>query len=126
MIIDIDNSPNIAFVVHDAQGRILRCGKCPPGSVDIQASGPGETALQADWFDGAYVVDGALVPRPASPVALIDMTLTGVPVPAVVRINAAQYEADESTVELDITYPGKYRIVVEAWPYLDAEFEVTI
>lgn len=122
----VDNLPNIPFVVHDANGKILRYGDCPPDSVYMQASGAGETVLQKTMFKDAYVVAGELVPRPANPTVLSGMALTNVPAPSVVYINGAKYDTHESTVELDFTYPGRYRIAVSSWPYLDAKFEVTL
>jgi len=123
---EVDNLPNIPFVVHDASGKILRYGDCPPDSVEMQASGAGETVLQKAMFKDAYVVNGELIPRPANPTVLSGMALTNVPAPSVVYIKGARYDVHESTVELEFTYPGKYRIVVMSWPYLDAKFEVMV
>jgi len=72
-----------------------------------------------------YVQDGQIVNRPASPVVLTGLTLSHVPVPAVVQINSSFYATNDATVEIDITNPGAYLVSVVAFPYVDAAFEVT-
>lgn len=52
----------VPFVVHDAEGRILRSGRCPEAQVAQQAM-PGETAMIGDGRDDTHhVEDGRIVP----------------------------------------------------------------
>lgn len=71
------------------------------------------------------VVDGALQNRPANPVTLSGTTLSNVPIPATVIINGTPYPTNEATVELGLTM-GNYTVRVEAFPYLDKQFTVTV
>lgn len=50
--------------------------------------------------------------------------LSGLPVPSLIAINRKEYPCDEANIELEFDQPGKYRIVVRAWPYLDMEFDL--
>lgn len=82
------------------------------------------------WIDGQwdgdthYVVDGEAVPRPENPTTLDGMTLRNVPVPATLTINETEYQTDSDTVELGFDYPGTYRVIVRAFPYLDKELTI--
>lgn len=116
----------VNYFVHDNDGRILRHGICVEEDVDLQAR-EGEIAVagQCDyWTD--YVKDGEVTPRPASPVTLQGQTLSNVPVPAVVVIDGTRYQCTEDHVELDLPYQKTYAITVEAFPYLDAHFTLTL
>jgi|GEM_PF-2988890 len=73
-----------------------------------------------------YIVDGKIQPRPGSPVALTGGTLANLPMPCTITINGTAYPCEDDGAELDLLYPGIYKIKVFAFPYLDAEFEVTI
>lgn len=73
-----------------------------------------------------YVRDGALVPRPASPVTLTGLRLDNLPVGGVLRINGTPYNLTDSAADLSFPLPGTYRLVVENFPALDAVFEVTV
>jgi hypothetical protein len=72
-----------------------------------------------------YVLDGAVVDRPASPVTLSDLTLQGVPTGSTLTINGDSYEA-EGDVELEFPLPGTYSLRVECWPYKDWAGEVVV
>ncbi|MBB3010624.1 hypothetical protein [Cupriavidus alkaliphilus] len=116
----------VNFFVHDSQGRILRHGICVDTDVPLQAA-DGEVAVEGPCnILTDYVKDGEVTPRPASPVALAGQTLTNVPVPAVVVIDGTRYDCTEDHVELDLPYQKTYAITVEAFPYLDANFTLTL
>ncbi|WP_017879743.1 hypothetical protein [Janthinobacterium sp. CG3] len=77
----------------------------------------GDTELQ-------YVVNEHIVQRPASPAVLTGLKLERLPTPCLVIINGAEYPCDEGVADLEFTYPATYKIIVRAFPYLDATFEV--
>ncbi|AHC49998.1 hypothetical protein ACOTEK_26640 [Achromobacter xylosoxidans] len=82
------------------------------------------------YVDGAvdgqshYVRDGQVTPRPRGEAVLRGAWLSGLPVPSLIAINRKEYPCDEANIELEFDQPGKYRIVVRAWPYLDMEFDL--
>src|SRR5690606_2744108 len=81
--------------------------------------------VDGDWYGkDVYVSNGEVHPRPANPAHLDGMTLRDLPTPGTVHIGDAQYPYDEPVVELEFEHPGTYKVRVEAWPYLDKEFEV--
>lgn len=68
-----------------------------------------------------YVSGGRFVDRPASPVSMVGGTLVGVPAGAVVTIEGVEYIADDSEIEFEFAFPGRYVIRVSCWPFLDFE-----
>lgn len=84
-----------------------------------------EPWVEGDWFEkGKYVLNGEVVDQPVNPTTLSWLTLNNVPVPATVWIDSSEYQTNESTVELEFSFPGKHKVKVVAFPYLDAEFEI--
>lgn len=88
-----------------------------------------------DWLaETCYydTVEGKAKLRLANTAVLTGSTLTQVPVPATVKVGVkgsdavTEYATNEATVELGFTYAGTYTVTVSAFPYLDAEFEVTV
>lgn len=125
-------------MVYDAaDGRIKRFGNAPPDHVAIQA-GPGEVAIEGSGSDtGHYVVSGAIVPRPTMPTSIdktecladgVDVvTISGVPNPTDVRVSGPASEVMQVTdgaLELTFDVPGRYRILLQAFPYLDHEYQI--
>lgn len=76
--------------------------------------------------DTEYVLDGVLVPRPASPVTLSGQTLDNLPASYVVVIDDTEYPGTSPQCELGFTNPGTYTVTVKAFPYLDAHYEVSV
>ena len=118
-----------SFLIHDATGRILRCGYCMDADLETQAR-TGETMLEEPITDGNanYVVDGAVVARPACPISATAaarvVTLTGVPVGAVIQIGGEAIETitqSDPSGELEVTLPaaGDYRFSCSVFPALD-------
>ncbi len=95
------------------------------GFVETTKDMTAEPWIDGKW-DGAthYVLDGRALPRPANPTRHDGRMLTFVPRPAKITINDKTYDADDSVVELWFNLPGKYKVGVQAWPHLDAEFTV--
>lgn len=113
------------FTVYDSAGRILRSGKCQEDCLEAQARA-GEFVLEAESDDLTdWVTGGQITQRPANPATLDRSMLTNLPTPCVIKINNDSYDCADSTAQLDFTYPGKYKIRVTAFPYLDAAFDVT-
>lgn len=82
------------------------------------------------WIEGGfdwnthYILNGVAVERPTNPAVLDNLTLKNVPAPCKILINSVAYDVDEETVELDLPMSAKYKIVIEKFPFLDAEFEI--
>lgn len=107
-------------------GRILSvtgfAGIEPEAIEDWKQPECGYVEAEAD-AERDHVVNGAVVPRPASPVTLDHLTLQNVPSGARVIIDGVSYDA-EGTVDLDFPLAGTYRVKVECWPFLDYESAV--
>lgn len=112
------------FAKYDpTNGRILFVGEVPDSMIELQ-SGPlyeGEANQLTQ-----YIVDGELHDRPANPTVVTGSVLTNVPVPATLKVDGVVYQTNEATIELDFPNPGTYKIVVESWPHLNGEYEITI
>jgi hypothetical protein len=82
------------------------------------------------WIDGAwdskthYVSNGQAVARLANTATIDGLTLLNLPVPCKIVINSTVYDCTEPTADLEFDYPGVYKVTVEAFPYLNAEFEI--
>jgi len=72
-----------------------------------------------------YVRKGQIVPRPANPATFGDRRLNALPVPSEIIINGKPYACTESHATLEFTYPGRYEVTVRAFPFIDAQFEVS-
>lgn len=75
-------------------------------------------------IDGAleYVSAGNNQPRLAKPASLTGFELHNLPVPC--KINQREYACSDASAAIEFTYPGLYRITVQAFPFLYASFEV--
>lgn len=114
------------FTVHDNAGRILRSGLCQEECFDMQAQ-EGEFVIASQSSDETeWVSGGKVIPRPVNPATLSGAHLSSLPAPCVIAINGARYDCDDTTAALDFTYPSTYKIIVEAFPYLDAEFTLLV
>lgn len=121
---------NYNSIVYDsATGRIVG-GFVSPEPQDVSHYGPTIRTLRVEnpdlYPDTHYVLGEKLTPRSASPVTLSGTTLRNVPIPAKVYINGTGYDTSDSTVELDLVQVGTYKIRVEAFPYLEVAFTVTV
>lgn len=115
---------NVNFTVHDASGKILRVGSCPTNLVALQAK-DGESVIEtfSDLYLD-YVAAGVVTPRPSNPATLAGMTISNLPIPSVIQINAASYPCTDNFAILTFTQPGTYAVTVKSWPYLDKSFSI--
>lgn len=110
---------------HDGQGRETGRLHADPDTLALNAQHATEPFVYGDYIDAEVYVDGATArPRPSQSTKLIGQTLTNLPVPCTITINDTEYPCNDTSAELAFDYPGKYRIVVRAWPHLDKEFEI--
>jgi hypothetical protein len=72
-----------------------------------------------------YILNGEVTERPASPVTINGLNLSGIPTGSTLWIDGERYEA-EGGVELEFPLPGSYSLRVECWPYKDWEGEVGV
>jgi hypothetical protein len=114
------------YVAADAEGRILFFGSVPTFMFAYQAAPEGGSlVLGVGTPETHYVKEGAVVARPANPTTLEGMTLKNVPAPCMVTVEGVDHACTDATVELSFSHPGTYTVKVDAWPMLDATFEVT-
>ena len=95
-----------------------------------------EAHIEGSWSGRThYLANGVLAQRPENPVELDGLTLRRMPVPCTINIRDADrdgnipgrdkvYPCDVPEAELGFEHPGRYRVRVECWPYLDKEFIV--
>lgn len=114
----------ISYLIHDHEGRIIQTGTIPEDMLALQHVNGGTVMAGVANLNTDYVVDGAVTPRPAQDTRLIAGTLTHLPVPCTIHIDGNAHACTDDVVELEFTYPAAYAVRVEAFPYLDAEFNV--
>lgn len=110
------------FAKYDETGRVLFHGDVPESMLALQGE-----RIFAGEIDGHthYVVDGAARLRPKSRAVRVGDNLMNLPIPCTILINGRAYECKDGVAALTFTYPGTYRVIVQAFPFLDAEFEIT-
>jgi hypothetical protein len=115
------------YCIHDDTGRILMSGHTTD-EINYIKTMPGHHVVEGAEADreNDYVDDGVVLPRPACPAVLTGNELSNVPVPALLTINGKPYNTTEADITLAFPKPGAYKVVVEAWPYLDGTFEINI
>jgi hypothetical protein len=117
-----------AYVFSDATGRIYQTGSMPLRMLEQQKShvSAGHQVVEgAGSSDKDYVLNGAIVPRPANPTTRAGMKLLNVPNPSSVTIDGANpHQVTDGEVDLEFTQPGTYTVTVSSWPALDATFTV--
>lgn len=110
---------------YDADGRIVGVMSGPRDC--IVATGQHN---QQQWVEGGsdpethYVAQGVLTPRPEMPAVLDGHELSGLPTPCTLSINGVDYPCGEAVVELAFDQPGTYRVIAQAWPYLNKELSI--
>lgn len=116
-----------SFYFFDATGRIVSAGGCPPDDLEAQRppEGCGRGLGLADPAS-QYVSNGKVTSRPTLPA--FDKTavkvgekaiISGLPNPTVVTVNGLSHTVSDGEFVLTGTSPGRFRIAVSAWPYLD-------
>lgn len=82
----------------------------------------------AGWHDADthYVHHGEVVRRPPNPARLDGMTLRDLPVPCAIVIDGTRYECADHEAELELPVAKTYRITVEAFPMVDATFDLEV
>jgi hypothetical protein len=110
------------FARYDDTGRILATGSMPAAMLALQ---DGNIYVGTADTDRHYVANGVAHPRPPNPAALTGATLSNLPVPCVIRINASEYPCADGTATLNLTLAGIYTVTVIAFPFLDAVFTIT-
>lgn len=122
----------ILFAVYDlTTGEILRSGQCADGDLELQA-GDGQAVIErASQYqhDGNSYVDLSgpepmIAERQEMPAALNGMTITGIPLGAILTIEGTEYTVNDGEAELTFGLPGTYLVKLSLWPYLDKTFEV--
>jgi hypothetical protein len=123
--VEIDHTQT-KFVIADSTGKIETRGHVPAFMVETQFKPDGGSIVLGDGDPAtSYVSDGAIVPRPANTAVLTGMNLTNLPVPCTISIDGTSHTCTDDHCDLEFTQPATYKVVVSAFPMLDATFEVT-
>lgn len=108
----------IPFTIYKpSTGEIVNHGRCltVPAPDD-----PDLAVLEGEYeYPRHYIVEGAAAPRPEMPAHREGLTVSGIPVPAVVIIDGLCYPVEDGEVTLDLPLPGVYDVRIVAFPYLD-------
>lgn len=122
-------------------GRIIGHLSCPSYLFEVnQANIPSGVGClwEGEIIEGNiyyYDLANSIILRPTNP-ATIDKTIltangvdqatiSNLPTPTVVKVNGDTYTVTDGTFEFTIDLPGTYPIIVDSFPYLTKEFEVT-
>lgn len=125
------------YIVFDSKGEILRTGFCQALAVLLQARA-GEMVIEGladdltefvDVYNYYQVAKKLALPVECSKFSLIadgvdEVQVTNIPNPGVVTVDGARFEVTDGAFEFSVDLPGEYEVVVEAFPYLPAKFEV--
>lgn len=114
----------VSYFSADETGRIT-CTYI--GTLDMKAMWESTGAVLLEGRanpDVDYWKDGKLTKRPPQATALSGNTLSSLPAPCTICVNATAYTCTDGTADLAFDQPGTYSIRVVAWPYLDKEFSV--
>lgn len=115
------------YSLYDSSGRVTIVANVQQaGQLPALVSLNGAAGYVQGQVNGTthYIQDGHVTLRPPSTATLTGNVLTGLTAPCVIRINARKYPCNEPRVELEFDQPGRYRVVVQAWPQLEKEFEI--
>ncbi|WP_186058862.1 hypothetical protein [Burkholderia gladioli] len=114
------------YVIADTAGRIVVTGYVLDDSAAVDpVLSSGRTVFGDGAPDTDYVTpDGKIAARPASPAALVGMTLTSLPVPCEITIDGEAYTCTDTSCDLEFSNAGAYVVTVRAFPYLDKTFSV--
>lgn len=116
------------YATYDSTGRIVGVLSCPAGmgeaNIRLNTSLPAIKVPCLVSPEGHFVSDGTVRDRPQGLARLKGRTLLGVPAGAAVTIEGSKYLADGTDIELHFSAPGRYRVLVSLWPYLEQEFIV--
>jgi hypothetical protein len=111
-----------SFTRYDPEsGKVLSVGAVPESMIELQGANVFVGEIDADT---QYVKDGQACQRPVNPASRTENLLHQLPAPCQIIINGKSYPCADPTAELTFTYPGTYQVRVEAFPFLDASFEV--
>ena len=114
------------YVTYDANGKITQWASCPDSMFALQSPPVGQFhALGLGQIDTHHVVGGAITSRPANPAVLTGNHLSALPSPCTIFINDKSYACVDATCDLMFSRAGLlYKIRVEAFPFMDAKFQV--
>jgi hypothetical protein len=120
------------YAVYDpSTGEILRVGNCTPDDlavIDAKVAESGHAAIER--YDEshndatAYVLDGVVTIRPAMGATIDGLTLSDIPIGAVLTIEGVEYTITDGEAELSFSAAGTYTVTLSHWPHYDQSFEV--
>lgn len=93
----------------------------------------GSTAIPGEFSTLThYVVDGAIVPRPALPAwsktTIVadgtDAAVLNVGVPARVHVDGVLHDVPDGVIEIAASVPATYSVTVDAFPYIGTAFTI--
>lgn len=112
------------FIKHDEKGEILFCGEVPDSMFHLQGDDVIEGEADSRYH---YVLNGKVLAKSISPVEYDGvLKLTNIPIGANLVINGQVYTINDGYADLEFTYPSKYKIEVNAFPYLPLNLEIVV
>lgn len=113
-------------VYNPTTGAILRVGQCQESDMGLQA-GAGEEAVErvdeSHNDANAYVLAGVVTARPEMGATIDGLTISSIPVGAVLTIEGVDYTVDDGEAELTFSAAGTYTVMLKHWPHYDQSFE---
>ena len=118
------------FVVHNANGVILRNGICDDEDLALQAK-EGETVFISEQeIKGAthYMEAGAPLEKTLLPHTVAGNQITGLPIPctALGTFNGTYYEITDGVITLETDEPGDYEFYISALKHIAQFVTITI
>ncbi len=124
------------LILYDAEGRITSTVGTYQPALKTRYDELGAAYIETrehfpgiDLFIDMYVVNGEVVPRPEFPGTLDKTTivangtdtatLSGLPVPCVVRLDIQTFTVEDGSLEITSDMVATYNINVEHWPFKD-------
>lgn len=114
-----------AFVRFDEDGQITAWGHQDQNVTAYQQS-LGQSIMEGEGGPGHYVADGEIIAREENPATVSGTTISGLPIPSTLKIGTETYVVDDGEADLDLTYPGTYRVEITTLRHLPKTVEITV
>lgn len=120
------------FATYDvATGKIRRVGQCHADDLELQERSGQAVVERSDPTHtdlNAYVdlsgPDPVVTARPEMGATIDGLTISDIPVGAVLTIEGVDYTVSDGEAELSFSAAGTYTVTLKHWPHYDQSFEV--
>ncbi|QWY83361.1 hypothetical protein [Rhizobium phage RHph_X3_2] len=122
------------FAVYDDNGVILRHGKCPDATLELQGDNVLELLAEppADLDLGHYVSEGSITQRPQFDIpdelelAVGESKDYAIPNPCKITFDGVEHVVTDGVLGIDGEMPAEYTLTLEQWPYLPHTLKVIV